>query len=73
MKGGSEETFCKYEQAKRGIKEKWYFLLMENTTVSVSRVTYNFNFLKKEIFFIHLYMNSMYPFVSRFFDNTMIF
>ena len=25
MKGGSQETFCEYEQAKRGIKEKWYF------------------------------------------------
>ena len=45
---------------------------MENTIVSVSRVTYNLN-LKKEIFFIHLYMNSMYPNVSRVFDNAMMF
>jgi len=42
---------------------------MENSTVSVLRVAYTFT-LKKQFFFIHLYMDSKYPRVRRLFDNA---
>ena len=70
-KGGYLETFANVKKPKEELKKHGIFVDGKHY-LSLLRVAYIFS-LKKQFFFIHLYMDSKCPRVRRLFDNAMMF
>ena len=70
-KGGYLETFANVKKPKEELKKHGIFVDGKHY-LSLLRVAYTFS-LKKQFFFIHLYMDSKCPRVRRLFDNAMMF